>query len=124
SAASAAPRLAAAVDAAAATVRARLHGVAPDLVAVFVSAHHESEYRLLPALVGEALGSGHLIGCSAGGVIGGGKELEEQPGVSLTAAGLPDGTITPFHLQEPRVPPLARDAAPGFLLVPPPLTFA
>src|SRR5262249_13861156 len=123
SAASAAPRLAAAVDAAAATVRARLHGVAPDLVAVFVSAHHESEYRLLPALVGEALGSGHLIGCSAGGVIGGGKELEEAPGGALAAGRLPGRPITPVHLEEPGMPQLARDAAPSFVLIPDPFTF-
>src|SRR5262249_18495665 len=123
SAASAAPRLAAAVDEAAATVRARLDGVPPDLIAAFVSPHHESQYGLLPSLIPRSLGGGQLIGCPAGGVIGGGKELEEQPGLSLTAAVLPDVTIVPFHLEEPGTPPLARDAAPSFVLIPDPFTF-
>src|SRR5262249_60718934 len=49
SAASAAPRLAAAVEEAAATVRAGLGGVSPDLVAAFVSPRHQSGDRLLPS---------------------------------------------------------------------------
>ena len=76
-------------------MRARLDSVAPHLVVAFVSPHHESEYRLLPSLVRDALGDGHLLGCSAGGVIGGGRELEEQPGLSLTAAVLP-GVLDAF----------------------------
>src|SRR5262249_34931697 len=123
SAASAAPRLAAAVDEAAAMVRARLGGAAPGPVAAFGAPPPAPEYRLLPSLVHETLGGGHLVGCSAGGVIGGGKELEEQPGLSLTAAVLPDVTITPFHLEEPRTPPLAHDATPSFVLIPDPYTF-
>src|SRR5262249_24118721 len=123
SAASAAPRLAAAVDEAAAMVRARLGGAAPGPVAAFGAPPPAPEYRLLPSLVHETLGGGHLVGCSAGGVIGGGKELEEQPGLSLTAAVLPDVTITPFHLEEPRTPPPAHDATPSFVLIPDPYTF-
>jgi small ligand-binding sensory domain FIST len=123
SAASAAPRLAAAVNEAAATVRASLDGVAPDLVVAFVSAHHESEYRLLPSLVRGALGNGRLFGCSAGAVIGGGRELEEQPGLSLTAAVLPGVSMTPFHLEEPALPHLPADASPSFVLIPDPFTF-
>ena len=123
SAASSAPRLEAAVDEAAAAVRGALEGTPPDLVLAFVSPHHESRYERLPALVRGALGDGTLVGCSAGGVIGGGHELEDQPGLALSAAVLPDVRCTSFHLDEPALPPLAIAETPSFLLLPDPFTF-
>jgi small ligand-binding sensory domain FIST len=123
SAASTAPRLEAAVDEVGAIVRDGLGGAVPDLVVTFVSPHHESGYRRLPALLHGALGGGRLLGCSAGGVIGGGRELEEQPGLSITAATLPGVTVTPFHLDEPAVPPAPAAEFPTFLLLPDPFTF-
>src|SRR5262245_3964707 len=123
SAASIAPRLEAAADEAAAAVRAGLEGTPPDLVLVFVSSHHESRYERLPALIRGVLGNGTLVGCSAGGVIGGGHELEDQPGLSLSAAVLPDVRCTSFHLDEPTLPPLAGQETPSFLLLPDPFTF-
>jgi small ligand-binding sensory domain FIST len=123
SAASAAPQLAAAVEEAAAVVRTDLAGASPDLVVVFVSPHHESGYHRVPTLVRAELGAGCLLGCSAGGVIGGGRELEGQPGFSLTAASLPDVTVTPFQLEEPELPRLPAHEAPSYLLLPDPFTF-
>ncbi len=123
SAASTAPRLCAAVEEAGAAVRAGLAGGSPHLVVAFVSPHHESGYPHLPALVRSALGGGRLLGCSAGGVIGGGRELEGQPGLSLTAAELPGVTVTPFHLEEPASPSVAAAETPSFLLLPDPFTF-
>jgi small ligand-binding sensory domain FIST len=122
SAASTAPRLEAAVEEAASIVRGGLER-APDLVVAFVSPHHESGYRQVPALVRGALGGGRLLGCSAGGVIGGGRELEGRPGLSLTAAELPGVTIGPFHLEEPASPPAPAGETPTFLLLPDPFTF-
>ena len=52
-----------------------------------------------------------LIGCSAGGVIGGGHEIEQRAGVSLTAAALPNVEAIPFHLENDSLPDL--DASPG-----------
>jgi len=63
------------------------------------------------------------VGCSAGGVIGGGHELEDQPGLALSAAVLPDVRCTSFHLDEPALPPLAVAETPSFLLLPDPFTF-
>ena len=123
SAASTVARLEAAVDEAAAAVRAGLEGTPPDLVLAFVSPHHESRYERLPSLIHSALGDGTLVGCSAGGVIGGGHELEDQPGLSLSAAVLPDVRCTSFHLDEPALPPLAVAETPSFLLLPDPFTF-
>jgi small ligand-binding sensory domain FIST len=123
SAASTTPRLEAAVDEAASAVRVGLEGTPPDLVLAFVSPHHESGYERLPGLIHGALGDGTLVGCSAGGVIGGGHELEDQPGLSLSAAVLPDVRCTSFHLDEPALPPLAVAETPSFLLLPDPFTF-
>jgi small ligand-binding sensory domain FIST len=90
--------LAAAFEAAAADIRAQLVGQAPDLVLAFVSPAYAGDYERLPGLVQRALGDGLLVGCSAGGVIGGGRELEQKPAVSLTAAVLPGVTLEAFHL--------------------------
>src|SRR5215470_15733436 len=93
-----------AVKRAADDVRARLGGAAPDLIVAFVSAHHAAGFARLPGLVAAELGAGQLIGCSAGGVIGGGREIEQRPGVSLTAARLPGVSIHPFHLDTESLP--------------------
>ncbi len=123
SAASTAPRLAAAVGEAAGAVRAALDGATPDLVVAFVSPHHAEAYGELPDLARDALGGGLLLGCSAGGVIGGGRELEDQPALSLTAATLPDVTLRPFHLESPGPPPVPDGETPSFVLLPDPFTF-
>ncbi len=118
------------------TVRRDLGGQAPDLVVVFASAHHRSAFNRLPALVSAELDARVLIGCSAGGVIGGAREIEEAPGLSLTAAILPDVELTPFHLESDRLPAPSADTAawenlfglratenPRFVLLPDPQTF-
>ncbi len=122
SAGSSAPRLEVAVREAATVVRAEL-GTPPDLVVAFVSPHHGPAFDRLPGLLRTELPGGTLIGCSAGGVIGGGHELEEQPGFSLTAAALPGVTVTPLRMDTPRTPALPADGASCFLLLPDPFTF-
>jgi small ligand-binding sensory domain FIST len=87
-----------AVNAAAARLREQLGGARADLLVVFVSAHHATHFERLPALLAAALDAAVLIGCSAGGVIGGGREIEQRPGLSLTAALLPGVDVLPFHV--------------------------
>ena len=120
---------AAAIRETAAAVRAELGAAAPDLIVAFVSAHHRERFSDIAALVRREFRSGLLIGCSAGGVIGGGKEIEQRPGVSLTLAALPQVTLTPFHVAgenaaawQQRVA-LAPAAEPQFLLLADPFTF-
>src|SRR5262249_56999829 len=115
SAASTAARLEVAVDEAAGAVRAGLGGATADFVVAFISPHHESRYERLPALVRATLGDATLVGCSAGGVIGGGREFEEQPGLSLSAAVLPHLRCTSLHLHQPTLPPPARPDTPPLL---------
>ncbi|MGH7789019.1 MAG: FIST signal transduction protein [Candidatus Binatia bacterium] len=127
--------LAAAIRRAAGVVRAGLGDCRPDLIVAFVSAHHAACFARLPGLVADELGAGLLIGCSAGGVIGGGREIEQRPGLSLTAAYLPGVSVTPWHLENDSLPsPTAADAAwraligvdaaaPHFIMLPEPFSF-
>ena len=81
-----------------------LDGVEPDLIIAFVSSHHAAEYEILPQLVRENLADALLIGCSGGGIIGAGREIEQRPGFALTAAVLPDVRLTPFYIGEDALP--------------------
>ena len=77
---------------------------APDLAVVFPSAHHAAEYENVPRLIREHLGDCMLVGCSAGGVIGAGREVEHRPGFAMTAVRLPDVELSPFHLEDDALP--------------------
>ena len=104
------------LDAAATEVAARIEhasvGGTPDLLIAFVSSHHAGGYATLPALLRRRLPARLLLGCSAGGVIGGGHEVEQAPGLSVTAAWLPGVELTPFRL-ESGDPLDLRPLAPG-----------
>jgi len=93
-----------------------LDGERPDLVVAFASHHHAAAYERVPSLVGAHLPHGLLVGCSAGGVIGGGHEVEEAPGFSLTAARLPDVTLTPLAGTTP-IPPELPGTPPQLVLL-------
>ena len=100
------------------SIRREMSEAPLDLAVIFVSAHFAAQYERIPAAIKDTLGgagakSGFplLFGCSAGGVIGGGQEVENRPGLSLTVANLPDVELLPFHLQGDDLPDL--DAGPG-----------
>ena len=88
----------------AAAVREGLGASDPHLILLFVSEHHFGDYELIGELVREALPGSLLLGCCARSVIGAGRELEEQPGISLVGARLPDVTLHPFHLESESLP--------------------
>jgi small ligand-binding sensory domain FIST len=71
------------------------------LAIAFVTPHFAHFYDRLHEVLEEPLGPANLLGCSAGGVIGGGEEVERLPAVTLTAARLPDVTVRSFHLDDP-----------------------
>ena len=87
-----------------ADVRTQLEGRQPDLVLVFASPHFSGTYSDIPALMQEHLPSRHLIGCSGGGVIGGGSEVEDKPALSITAALLPDVRLKTIHTDTQDLP--------------------
>ena len=75
-----------------------------DLAVTFISPHYEDSYDRVADLMAGSLGAKHVFGCSGGGVIGDGREIEQRPGLSITAAVLPDVDIRPVHLQVDGLP--------------------
>lgn len=72
----------------------------PDLVFLFISAHHAESYHNLSDWLQEFLGDTTVVGCSAAGVIGAGQELEGREAVSLVGGWLPDVQIRVGHVAE------------------------
>ncbi len=103
--------LRAALSECASSVRSSLGDTAADLAVVFTSSEYADDYAMLPELIGEMLGQQvTVLGCSGGGIIGGGSEVEQEPAVSLTAASLPGVNIHPMRLDGDALPSL--DAGP------------
>ncbi len=90
-----------------------------DLVLVFASGHARGALGALPISVHERARGALLIGCSAGGVLGGGLEIESLghggPAVAVTAARLPNVELIPFHLDPSVMPSDASEADPAAL---------
>src|SRR5918911_2231297 len=76
------------------------------LALAFVTPHFATFYDRLYEALAESLGPETLLGCSAGGVIGGGEEIERLPAVTLTAARLPEVAVRTFHLDGGALPDL------------------
>jgi small ligand-binding sensory domain FIST len=77
--------------------RGALGGAAVDLAFVFMSADHVDDAEAALWTASTELGATHLLGCVAQGVVGGERELEEGPGVSVWAGALPGSEIETFH---------------------------
>jgi small ligand-binding sensory domain FIST len=71
------------------------------LTLAFVTPHFAAYYPRLRALVDRYLEPETFLGCSGGGVIGDGEEVEGAPAVTLVAARLPDVRLTPFRVSGP-----------------------
>ena len=104
SAVSDSPSLGDAVSRCAASIRDEFGEQSPDLVVAFTSTHHASDYAMVPELISRHLGDCLLIGCSGGGIIGAGREIEHRPGFAMTAARLPDVDLVPFHIESDTLP--------------------
>lgn len=81
-------------------VRGRL-GPGPVTLALgFVTPHFAAYYSRVPDLVSRYLEPETFVGCSGGGVIGGGEEVEREPAVTLIAARLPEVVVGPIRVGE------------------------
>jgi small ligand-binding sensory domain FIST len=98
------PSLARALRQAAREVKAHLNTDKADLGLLFISAEYRAEAVDLWPVLKEELHIKHLLGCTGGGIIGAGREVEDHPAISLTAAVLPDVEIVPFHVTQERLP--------------------
>jgi small ligand-binding sensory domain FIST len=85
-----------ALEAASAAARG-LEGHPCDLVVMFASGTHLAAPESTLEAVHEMLAPENLIGCGAGGVIGGAREVEDGTAVVVWAASLGDGEAAPFH---------------------------
>jgi small ligand-binding sensory domain FIST len=121
--------LEAGVEASTAAARG-LDGAAADLVVVFASGAHLGGLDAMLSGVHGTLRPRALVGCGAGGVLGGGRELESGTAIAVWAAAFGDGgTATPFHCTAPDtgadgfdgLPEL--DAATGMIMLADPYTF-
>ena len=101
--------LAGALSECAESIREHL-GEAPQLAVAFVSPHYQADYARVGPMLSELLGAEHTFGCSGGGIIGAGMEVEQRGALSVTAATLPGVNIEAFHLDGERLPDL--DAGP------------
>lgn len=70
----------------------------PDLAVVFFTAHHRSAAGDLGGAIEHLLAPTVLIGCSAVSVLGGAREVEDAPGISLWAGCL-DAEVRPVRLE-------------------------
>jgi small ligand-binding sensory domain FIST len=75
----------------------QLDGAAADLALVFASGAHLADPEAMLAAVHSELAPAVLVGCGAGGVLGGARELEGGTGVSVWAAALESGEARGFH---------------------------
>ncbi len=71
-------------------------GQEPDLVALFVTGVHAGALEDIAAAVHTVLRPGAFIGATAASVVGGDREVEEQPAISLWAARF--GPVSATHL--------------------------
>jgi small ligand-binding sensory domain FIST len=76
-----------------------LGGEPCDLCFVFAGAPHLARGKWILSAVHEHLEPRHLIGCGAGGVVGGGREIEEGAAAVVWAASMPEAELATHHLE-------------------------
>lgn len=79
-------------------------GCVPDLTLVFVTHHHANDFSTLAATVRERLGGGLVLGCTGETVIGGSREHEDGPAISLLSGVLSGADLLPFQLEFENTP--------------------
>lgn len=68
----------------------------PDLLMVFVTAHHAQRMGMIADTLRDTLNSNHMLGVSAASVMSGTSEINDSPGIALLACNLPGVRISPF----------------------------
>ncbi|MBI4311079.1 MAG: FIST C-terminal domain-containing protein [Chloroflexi bacterium] len=76
----------------------------PSLVVVFASTSYGPLLQRVPAMLASRFPGSLIVGCSAGGVLAEGREIEDRPAVSLIAGHLPGTVIAPFRLSPTSLP--------------------
>jgi small ligand-binding sensory domain FIST len=74
-------------------------GETPDLAVVFLSGQFAAGADRVASLACELLGTEQVIGCTGESIVGTGREIEDQPAVSVWLARWPKVTIRTFRLE-------------------------
>jgi small ligand-binding sensory domain FIST len=101
---SAADELTTAVEQASNELERQLGAANCNLLLTFVTPQHRGRWHELPAALRDRFPRAVVVGCSGGGVIGDGRELEQAAGLALLGASLPGIELTPFHVPAERTP--------------------
>ena len=75
-----------------------LAGARADLLMLFISPQFEDELAGILERAVERAEDAVIMGCTAGGVIGGSSEIEDAPAIAVWAASLPTTGVVPFRL--------------------------
>lgn len=79
-------------------------GAVPDLAFLFFSHHHLAYADALAAEACKLLGTDKVLGCTGEAIAAGGREVEEEPAISLWTASWPQVTTSLMHLEFERTP--------------------
>jgi len=82
----------------------QLEGEEADLTIIFVAPQYKDFYGKIPELINRYFKPGVLFGCSGGGIIGNGEEVEQQAAFSITCAKMPGVKIQPFYSETKQLP--------------------
>lgn len=89
-----------AVSVVAETVREQLSDCEVHLLLVYACGYSDEAWRPVLEHLRHRFPSAVIVGCSASGVVGGGREVEDTVALSVTAASLPDVAVVGFHYDE------------------------
>lgn len=90
--------LASAIEETTQAIAATLGNQPPDLVCVFISHHHASDFAELADKLQSTLKAGIVIGCTGESIVGASFECEDKPALSVWCAVLPGVELATFHL--------------------------
>ena len=79
-------------------VARELDGARADLLLVFVTDHHGPGFAALSRHLAAQFPGAAIAGCTAGGAIGGGLEIEHRAALAVTAAHLPGVEVAVHHV--------------------------
>jgi small ligand-binding sensory domain FIST len=119
-------------------IEADLDGPQPDFLAAFVSPHFSESWTRIPSILTRRFPKAVLLGCSGGGVLAAGREIEEDRAFAMVGARLPGVHLTPLVVRPgefvdlesacPRIADVAasagakRSETPHFVLLPDPFS--
>lgn len=88
------------------TLTFKLGGKSPHFLVAFVSPDFKGKMEAIASFLQNELKPKAFIGCTGGGIIGGGQEIEQKSAIALTGALLPGVTLQSFHVFNDALPDL------------------